>query len=313
MIKVILNKIDVSSLISSITWGGNTSDISRKLRIKYLYADQDYYTPKIYPNLGDNIYFYYDNFEIFRGKIYVISNEGKQVTIELTCYDDSIKLSRSKGIFNFKNTSAETITEQVLNEVGLETGKIPRTGILQKSLYSDEGLYTIIKETWENVTIQNGKKYINFMYLGKFYVIETGKDLDITLYGEKDIISISYSADATNIINRVKIYDTENQYIGTVEEGDLINKFGIFQNVYTKEEDKTPDIVAKEMLKDIKQSINIECLGNYRLITGYCLNIQVSEKLGRFEITSDTHTWENGGYKTKLELNFIDWGELWAI
>lgn len=308
MIKVLLNNIDVSSLISSVVWSGNDSEISRTLNISYLYAIEDYYTPKIYPNLGDTIYFYYDDFEIFRGKVYIVGNEGMQGTINLTCYEDSIKLSKSKGTFNFKNTSAETITEQVLKEVGIEVGQLAQTSFLQKSLYDSENLYTIIKECWENVTLQNGKNYINFMYLGKFYVIETGQDLEITLDDDKDIISVSYSEDASNIINRVKIYDDESQYSGVVEDSQLIDKFGVFQEIYTKEEDKNANTVAKEMLQGIEQSVSIMCIGNYRCISGYCINVKENKTklFGKFEITSDSHTWENGNYKMSLELKFIE-------
>lgn len=306
MIKIILNSIDVSELVSSINWSGNCNDISRTLNISYLYAIYDYYAPKNYPNLGDNIYFYYNGIELFRGKIYSISNNGKQGTIYITCYDDSIRLSKSTGTFNFKDIFAENITKKVLQEVGIDVGVLADTKITQKKIYDNENLYNIIKESYNNASLQNGKKYMNYMQEGKFYVVQVGKDLGITLDDETDIININFKEDANNIINKVKIYDENNQYLDFVEDTNLISKFGVFQNIYTKEVDKQARTVAKEMLKNIEQSVSVESLGNYKCIAGYSINIlEKSTNInGKFEITSDSHKFSNGQHIMNLELSY---------
>lgn len=306
MIKVLLNTVDVSELINSVCWSGNDEDISRTLELSYLYATEDYYAPKNYPNLADTIYFYYDNVELFRGKIYNISNDGSQGTINITCYDDSIRLGNSTGTFNIKDVPAETITAMVLKEVDIKVGSIAETKINQKKLYDSEKLYTIITESYKNASLQNGKSYINFMLEGSFNVIETNIDLGIVLDDEMNITGVSFSEDATNIINRVKIYDESQQYLDVVENTELINKFGVFQEIYTEEEDKQSLAAAKEMLKGIEQSVSVDCLGNYKCISGYVITVNERKTglSGKFYISSDSHTWENGQYKMSLDLEF---------
>ena len=162
--------IDVTNMISTIKWSGSTSGIARVLELEFLYPLHDHYVPKIYPNIGDTMYLYDDGKELFRGRVFYNERLSEQGTIQITCYDDAIRLSKSKGTYNFKNKTAEAITKTVCNDLGISIGKLASTGIPQKMLCSNMGMYEIIKSAYEGASKQNKKKYhitmkkVNFMW-----------------------------------------------------------------------------------------------------------------------------------------------------
>ena len=101
------------------------------LKIKLQNSLHDHYVPKIYPNIGDTMYL----------------------------YDDAIRLSKSKGAYNFKNKTAEAITRIVCNDLGIAVGTLANTGISQKLICSNMDMYEIIKEAYKSAGSQNDKKY----------------------------------------------------------------------------------------------------------------------------------------------------------
>ncbi|MDO5565470.1 MAG: hypothetical protein Q4G59_02355, partial [Planctomycetia bacterium] len=208
--------IDVTSMISTIKWSGSISQIARDLQLDLLYPLHDYYAPKIYPNIGDEMYLYDDTGgELFRGRVFYNERLHEQGTIQITCYDDAIRLSKSKGTYNFKNKTAEAITRIVCNDLGISIGPLVSTGISQKMLCSNMNMYEIIKEAYQSASSQNGKKYLIEMRQGKLAVKQIGNEvLDFVLQLDTNIIESSYSENAEGVVNKVKIYDEDDQYLG---------------------------------------------------------------------------------------------------
>ncbi|MEG0153619.1 MAG: hypothetical protein RR744_10700 [Cellulosilyticaceae bacterium] len=107
-----------------------------------------------------------------------------------------------------------------------------------------------------------------------------------------------------NIGDQMYLYDEKYRYIGVVENKDLINLVGVFQNVYTKEKDKQAGTVASNMLRGIEQSVEITTLGNIDYRTGKIVQTEDSATkiVGLFDVISDSHSWENGQYVANLNL-----------
>ena len=251
-------------MTSTIKWSGSTSEIARVLELEFLYPLHDYYAPKIYPNIGDEMYLYDDNGEeLFRGRVFYNERLHEQGTIQITCYDDAIRLSKSKGTYNFKNKTAEAITRTVCNDLGIAVGSLDATGISQKMLCSNMNMYEIIKGAYESAGKQNGKKYSISMKQGKLYVDQVGnKVVDYTLRTDTNIIESSYSENAEGVVNKVKIYDENDQYLGTVQNDELIGLLGTFQDVYTKEETEKKFATKTEVQTQINNSITKENIEN---------------------------------------------------
>jgi len=309
MLKNKTGTIDVTNMTSTIKWSGSISEIARVLELEFLYPLHDYYTPKIYPNIGDEMYLYAEEGEeLFRGKVLYNERFGEQGTIQITCYDDAIRLSKSKGTYNFKNKAAEAITRIVCNDLGISIGNLASTGIPQKMLCSNMNMYEIIKEAYESAGSQNGKKYFISMRQGKLCVNQVGNEvIDYILQADTNIIESSYSENAESVVNKVKIYDEKDRYLDVVQNDELINLVGVFQEIYIKEEDKQTKTVAQSMLQGITKEVTVTVKGNISCISGRVIRVEdsLTKLVGSFYIESDEHQWGNGQYNTKLNLSSI--------
>ena len=298
--------IDVTNMISETRWSGSESEVARVLELQFLYPLHDVYVPKIYPNIGDTMYLYADTSEeLFRGKVFYNERLGEQGTIQITCYDDAIRLAKSKGTYNFKNKTAEAITQTVCNDLGMRAGKLASTGIPQKMLCSNMGMYEIVKSAYENAGKQNGKKYNIIMKKGELYVEEVGKEvLDYILKADSNILETSYSENAEGVVNRVKIYDENGQYVGVVQDNESVDLVGVFQDVYVKEVDNHVKAVAQNMLKEINKEVIITMLGNGKVTCGKVIRIESSlaELKVDFYIGLDEHSWRDACYTMKINL-----------
>lgn len=296
-------------MVSEITWSGSVEEVARKLELNFLFPLHDHYAPKVYPNIGEQLFLYDDNHtELFQGRVFYNERLGEQGTIQITAYDDAIRLAKSKGTYNFKGKTAEAITKIVCNDLGVEIGQLAHTGIPQKMLCNGMGMYEIVSNAYAGASKQNKKKYSINMRQGKLCVDEIGKEeVTTTISSDTNIIESSYSENAEEVINRVKIYDEQDQYLGVVEDKELIDLVGVFQDVYTKEQDKQAGTVASNMLQGIEQSIEMTTLGNVEYRSGKLVNIEdsVTKQLGLFLIVSDSHSWSGGQYRTNINLEVV--------
>lgn len=301
--------VDVTHMVSEITWSGSQEEVARKLELNFLFPLHDHYAPKVYPNIGEQLFLYDDNgSELFQGRVFYNERLGEQGTIQVTAYDDAIRLAKSKGAYNFKDKTAEAITQIICNDLGVEIGELAPTRISQKMLCNGEGMYEIIQKAYEGVSKQNKKKYSIEMRQGKLCVDEVGKEvLPHTITSSTKILESSYSENAEEVINRVKIYDEQDQYLGVVEDKEFIDLVGIFQDVYTKEQDKQARTVASNMLRGIEQSMEITTLGNTSYASGKLVNIEDSstKQMGLFFIVSDSHSWSRGQYITNMSIGVV--------
>ncbi|WP_410497025.1 hypothetical protein QTL86_09145 [Cellulosilyticum sp. ST5] len=312
MPKVVLkNKtatIDVTNMTSTIKWSGSISQIARVLELDFLYPLHDHFAPKIYPNIGDKMYLYDDTGEeLFRGRVFYNERFGEQGTIQITCYDDAIRLSKSKGTYNFKNKTAEAITRTICNDLGISIGKLASTGIPQKMLCSNMGMYEIIKSAYESASMQNKKKYYIIMKQGKLNVEEVGKEvLDYILKADSNILESTYSENAEGVVNKVKIYDENDQYLGVVQNDELISLVGVFQEIYIKEEDKQARTVARSMLQGIAREAQVTVKGNTSCLSGKVIKVEdsLTKIVGSFYIESDEHEWSGGKYVLRVNLKY---------
>ena len=301
--------IDVTHMVSEINWSGSQDEIARKLELSFLYPLHDHYVPKVYPNIGEELFLYDDkDVELFQGRVFYNERLGEQGTIQVTAYDDAIRLAKSKGTYNFKGTTAEAITKIVCNDLGVEIGQLAPTGIPQKMLCNSMGMYEIISKAYDGASKQNKKRYCIQMREGKLCVDEIGKEVVAApISSDTNILESSYSENAEEVINRVKIYNEQGQYIGVVEDKELIDLVGIFQDLYIKEQDKQAGTVASNMLRGIEQSIELTTLGNTSYVSGKLVNIEYSEtkQLDLFFIVSDSHSWSGEQYRTNINLEVV--------
>ena len=97
------------------------------------------------------------------------------------------------------------------------------------------------------------------------------------------------------VVNKVKIYE-EDQYLGVVQDDELISLMGTFQEIYTKEEDKQARTVAQNMLQGITREAEVTVQGNTNCISGKAIRVEdlLTKLVGSFYIESVEHQWNKG-------------------
>ncbi len=292
-IKLLCNNKNISNYVSSITWSGSNTEVSRKIEIQLINP--------ITINCGDNIIFYEDSTELFRGHVFVKNKTQSQKVLNNTTYDSLIYLKNSTGTYNFKNITPEGITKKLCSDFNIPIGNVASTNINCKFLFKEKSIYTIMMTAYTKVENITGCKYIPIMQHGKLNIIIKGAK--VISYNSNYITDTQNTESIENMVNRIKAYDDKGNYIGMIENTDWIKRFGVLQSVQTIQNKNVRSL--KNMLKGIEKTVSMDGIGNVNCITGNAIKIKVANGIsGLFFIDADTHTWSNGVHTMQLTLNY---------
>jgi len=299
---------DITNLATKFVWSGDYQQLARALEISVAVSPTDGLLPRVSVSLGNMAKLFDDDgSELFRG--YVFSKDKTASGSEMTykAYDGLIYLTKSKGTYNFKNITAEAITRKVAGDFGVSIGSLASTGIVISSLVEDaQAISDIIKAAYEKAGAQNGKSYLLQMSKGVLNVVEKGSTaVSYVLSESTNVTDSEYSENLEDMINRVKIYDSDGNYVKTVSNSTWVSNYGILQDIYTKEDGVDATTAANNMLKGITYSGTVSGYGNINCVTGRKVTIKepYTGISGSFYINTDTHTWENNQYTMELTLD----------
>lgn len=176
-------------------------------------------------------------------------------------------------------------------------------------LCSDMSFYDIIMAAYTKAHRATGKKY--FLRIdgeGKLNVLETAWIVSgFTLSDQNNIIESDIQESVDSIVNRVEIYDENNNRIGTVTDDSSTALYGVFQETYTEESGVDVQTAAKKLLQTKpRQTIRINAIGDVHCLAGYFVRVHdgATGLTGKYFIKTDTHTWENGAHQMELEVSF---------
>lgn len=305
---------DITNVVKSVSITGDKAQVARKLDVTIVYPIWDRGQPRTQIGPGTKIWMALDGEEIFRGVVWDREiDSAAEGQLVVTAYDYLIYLTKSKVTYNFVDTTAEDAVKKICSELGISTGEIAETGIKISRLIAQKAGYEAIMEMYTQASKTNGKQYIPVMKGTALSVIEKGKMVaNYTLQTQFDdagnnILSTSYRDSMDSMVNKVKIYDDKNNYVGEVSTDTSIDYYGLIQDNYVKEKDKDANTVAQGMLKSVEQSVTAECLGNWECRTGYAVNTKIiyvsTLQSAVMFIDGDTHTWEPGTGKYTMSLN----------
>ncbi len=302
---------DISQVVSSITWSGSVSQAARTAEISIINAPNDKNIESLQLNIGagDGIELCENDIVIFFGEVQSANKTSETGTVTYACYDLLNHLLKSTGVYNFANTTAERITQKVCADLQIKTGSIEETkAVIKKMIIDGDNFYDIIMKAYTKASVQTGKKYICRMNGSELSVEEKGTKIkDFILAEGSNITNTQHEETIENMVNVVKIYNEKGAQVGEVREKDLIEKYGIYQQIYKKEKGINVQMAAENMLIGVEKRITLDGIaGDLRCIAGNGVEVydQASGLSGLFWIDSDTHTWENGTHIMTLELNF---------
>ena len=296
---VVHGEQDITEYVASMSWGGSKSEVARKLELKVVNAPLDKNITPLNIGLADPIYLFEDDgvTELFRG--FVTDREASSVTgtVTYTAYDLLYYTLKSKATYNFSGKTAEGITQMVCDDMEIPVGNLASTGLNQKLIVQNVSIYEIIMQAYTQAYQQNGVSYRVTAKKGYLNVEEMGNVVcEIELTEDSNITSSNYRETLNNMVNKVRIYDGEGNQTGVVQNDADVKAYGIFQQVYTKEEGKDPTTTAKSMFVGVEKTFTLECVNFNGAVTG--AGAVVSDRStglsGVVWIDADTHTWQNG-------------------
>ncbi|MBZ9615288.1 XkdQ/YqbQ family protein [Clostridium estertheticum] len=305
---------DITNVVKTISNTGDKSQVARKIDVVLAYSIWDRNQPRTQVGPGTKIWMLKDGKEIFRGVAWTRGLKSSAEELTFTAYDYLIYLTKSKVTFNFKNIMPEDATTKICKELGITVGTLASTQIKINLLIAQKTGYEAIMQVYTQASKKNGKKYIPVMDGTKLNVIEKGKVvIDYTLTTQLDGIGnnigdVDYQDTLDNMINKVKVYNDQNVYVGEVLNQSSINDNGLVQDNYTKEADKNYTTVATGMLHGVDQIPTIsDIIGNWGCRTGYAVKSKIFYldilKNAVLYIEGDTHTWEVETEKYTMSLN----------
>lgn len=303
---------DITGYLKTIEWSGDLSQCARKVDCTLAYSIFDKNQPHVQIGLGTLIWLVDDEIgEFFRGVVFDRElNSSEEVTF--TAYDYLIYFLKSKGTYNFQNMLPENIAAKICLDAEVEAGSIESTGIKVSFLCQNESFYNVIMKAYTKASkVLNGEKqYFPRINGEKLEIIEKGQIVEnFELRPDLNINNCDYSDNIEDMINRVKIYDDKNNYLGMVEDASYITEFGVLQDTYTVEEGKNPSTEANLMLKGAETETTVEAIGNMNCITGFGVKTKIfymdvlSDSV--WYIDSDSHTFdvETGKHTMQLVLH----------
>lgn len=296
---VVHKTTDITEYVSSISWGGSRSEVARKLELKVVNAPLDSNITPITIDLADPVYLFEDDgkTELFRGFVTEREASSVQGVVTYVAYDLLFYTLKSKATYNFSSKTAETITQMVCDDLEIPVGSLASTGLTQKLIVQNVSIYEIIMQAYTQAYQQNGVSYRVTAKQGLLNVEEMGKVVcEIELTEDSNITSSNYKETLTNMVNKVRIYDGEGNPAGVVQNDEDVKKYGIFQQVYTKEEGKDATTTAKSMFVGVEKTFTLNCVNHNGAVTGSGAVVRDSSTglSGVVWIDADTHTWNNG-------------------
>lgn len=301
---------DISGACTRIIWKGSASEASRSVDFDYINAPYDK-TVNL-PAIATGDYISLEDAkegEIFFGQIFGVEKSSQTGTITFTAYDMMKHLLESTGQYNFKNLTAEAIASQVCADIQVPIRHLHPTGVNIASMICDKmKMYDIVMAAYTKAHKITGDKYFAMIYKRGLGVYKTEWVVKgFTLSEDSNIYASSISERMEDIKNKVLIFDDKGKQIGEVKDDGSIKKFGIFQEIYSKEEGIDATTGAKNLLK-IKptQAIKISAIGDINCLSCYFVEVKdtATGLSGKYWISSDSHTFENGTHKMELELKF---------
>ena len=301
---------DISGACTRIIWKGSASEASRSVDFDYINAPYD--STVNLPSIATGDYISLEDRkegEIFFGQIFGVEKSSQTGTITFTAYDMMKHLLESTGQYNFKNLTAEAIASQACADIQVPIRHLHPTGVNIASMICDKmKMYDIVMAAYTKAHKITGDKYFAMIYKRGLGVYKTEWAVKgFTLSEDSNIYASSISERMDDIKNKVLIFDDKGKQVGEVKDDGSIKKFGIFQEIYSKEEGIDATTGAKNLLK-VKptQAIKISAIGDINCLSCYFVEVKdtATGLSGKYWIASDSHTFENGTHKMELELKF---------
>ena len=115
--------VDISQLLTSVTWSGDRTQAARKLEFSFLQDERDSNIPTVDIDSGYTIFGADDDGEIvFTGNVYKMERDRAKSAVKVTAYDQLFILNKSKSTRKYTDALPEDIAREICEEMGVAAG-----------------------------------------------------------------------------------------------------------------------------------------------------------------------------------------------
>lgn len=301
-------RVDISSICSAFNLGGELMQVSRKLDVNIMRPAIDYYLQSAKIERGDNIIIVADDKIAYVGVVWFVSVDENTPYQSVTCYDMLFYLNKSESASSvFSGMTAEEVTEKVCGELGVDVGNLAKTDVSVQLNGRGQSGYHIIMSAYTEAMKVTSKKYYPLISDGYFLdVIEKGDaipDFEISYKNEPipgSIISVQYTDSGEDMVNQIITLDDSGGVVSTRTNEDDLAKYGLVQKIAQTSDSESGDTG----LSSGKLEVEIECIGDWRLKTGYSVKVKTQQIDAVLYIEADTHEMREGNHYCTLRLSY---------
>lgn len=301
--KLLVNDVDISQFYTNLQWAGNDQSAARTVNFGVVVSGTDKNLPKLSILQKDEIKIFNDDGElVFLGQVLDKEKSISGNVMNVSGADNLIIANNSEGSFSFEEKTPDAIAKEAFESIGLEVGNLESGSPITRK-FDVMNIYNIVYTAYKIENELTDIPYIIRMNDGKVEVVKKGNYIaKWRLDPKANLIDATYSESSKDVVSNVKIFDENGNEVGEVT-GEV--KGGGTQ-IYRQEKDEDANARAKELLKGLDRTASIRAFGNFEYITGNAIMVEepFTGLIGKFFITSDTHTFENNQHFVDLELSY---------
>lgn len=299
---------DVTDIAESVAWAGSYDTVGRTVDFA-LPVDDAGALPAIPCPMGSHVQLLADGALRFDGTVFSRERAAGENLMSVGAVDRGINLKSCRGSYQFRGWTPEAIAGRICGDYGFTAGNLARTGVSITRKFSGTSLYQIIQTAYTLAAEQNGKRYQLRFRGAALDVVEKGFGAQtLVLKPGSNLVSAASRESAEGLVNSVAVYDDNGQKVASRRDGEAVGLYGLMEAYLRQSKDRDTDREAQRLLEDhpVVQKVTAEAVGDPELISGNGVIVRepVTGLWGRFWILSDSHTWKNGVYRTKLTLDF---------
>ena len=296
---------DLAQLMQSVTLSGSDAETARTLSCSIAVPRDGSVEP---PSLveGASLTFRVSGVPVFTGPLLSVTTTSQSASVDLKALDNGRFLVGNEGWYQFKDAAPEQAAAAVCGDFGIPVAGLAQGGAVVSRKFPGVSLDKIIKTMYALAADRSGKRFVlRFTGDGALEVVEKPSAATVEI---RSTMSVTNTWDISKLQNSAAIYTDTGALVRRVEDGASIALNGRLEHVITQRsgEDAGPEAAAWLEDHGLQQTLTVETMGDMRLISGNAVTLRDtgSGVSGLFWIESDTHTWKNKQYFTKVKLNF---------
>ena len=298
---------DVTELVQTVSWSGSDKQTARELSASLAVPRDGSVEPPALVE-GASLTFRREGRALFTGPLVSATTGTDSSVVALSALDNGRFLVGNEGWYQFKAVAPEAAAAAVCGDFGIPVASLAPGGATVSRKFPGEALDKIVRTMYALAAAQTGKRYlVRFTGEGALEVVEKPTSATLTI---KSTMGVTNTWDISKLQNSVAIRTDTGALVRRVEDGASIGLNGRLEHVIIQRSGEDAGAEAQAWLEDhgLQQSLTVETMGDPRLISGNAVILRDTGAgaSGLFWIESDTHTWKNKQYFTKLKLNFRD-------